>query len=216
MVRLVRRITSRPSTPTTRPSALGNSGPGWSSLKGEKMGETTKSGVSGFPSLMVSRKPCRAGPKGRSRIGRSMLGQAVFSRQSLSQGKPPRSGTQTLRSALADFDSLARANSEDRKSRANQAEASSALILVGSRRAGCGSPRLPRVHRDGPALLGEDPNDLEVLDKHASSLNNLSILLAEAGQSAEQMRRTDRFDRSAGAARRGHPGRRSAAGAVFE
>ena len=40
----------------------------------------------------------------------------------------------------------------------------------------------------GAALLAEHPNDLEILDKHASSLNNLSILFAEAGQSAERMR----------------------------
>ncbi len=43
-------------------------GPGVSSCIGHSTGETTSSGVSGWPSRTVSRKPCTAGPKARSRI----------------------------------------------------------------------------------------------------------------------------------------------------
>ncbi len=56
------------------PTALksGRLGPGVSSWMGHRMGETTSSGVAGWPSLRVSRNPCTAGPKARSRI-RSLL-----------------------------------------------------------------------------------------------------------------------------------------------
>ena len=56
------------------PSRLrsGAAGTGVSSWMGHRSGETTSSGVVGCPSRMVSRKPCTAGPKARSRI-RSVL-----------------------------------------------------------------------------------------------------------------------------------------------
>ncbi len=93
-------------------------------------------------------------------------------------------------SALADFEHLARANPQGRKYRANQAEALQLRAdflwdhgeLDAARRDYLASTTI------GAALLAEDPNDLDVLDKHGSSLNNLSILFAEAGQSAERMR----------------------------
>ncbi len=93
-------------------------------------------------------------------------------------------------SALADFEHLAQANPQDRKYRANQAEA---LQLRADFLWDHGE--LDAARRDylasttvAAALHAEDPNDLDVLDKLGSSLNNLSILFAEAGQSAERMR----------------------------
>ncbi len=86
--------------------------------------------------------------------------------------------------ALADFEHLSRANPRDRKYRANQVEA---LQLRADFLWDHGD--LGASHRDylasiaiGAELLREYPDDLEVMDKHASSLNNVSILFGEAGQ----------------------------------
>ena len=77
---------------------------------------------------------------------------------------------------------LARANPKDRQYRAHRAAGVPAPHdflwdhgdLDGSRRDYLASISI------GEALLREYPDDLEILDKHAASLNNLSILFAEA------------------------------------
>ncbi len=51
-------------------------GPGVSSWMAHQIGDTTRIGVSGRPSRMVSRKPCTAGVKARSRI-RSVLTRLI-------------------------------------------------------------------------------------------------------------------------------------------
>jgi tetratricopeptide (TPR) repeat protein len=92
--------------------------------------------------------------------------------------------------ALADYEQLARENPKDLKYRAHQAEALQLRAdflwnhgdLAGSRRDYLRSIAI------GAALLGEDPGDLEVMDKHAASLNNVSILFGEAGQWQERLR----------------------------
>jgi eukaryotic-like serine/threonine-protein kinase len=92
--------------------------------------------------------------------------------------------------ALSDFEHLARAHPNDRNYRAQQAETLQLRAdflwdhgdLAESRRDYLASVAI------GAALHLEYPADLEVMDKHASSLNNLSILYAEAGQREESMR----------------------------
>ncbi len=86
--------------------------------------------------------------------------------------------------ALADFAYLSQANPQDPKYPAHQAEALQLRAdflwdhgdLDASRRDYLASIAI------GAALLREYPEDLEVMDKHASSLNNLSILFGEAGE----------------------------------
>ena len=92
--------------------------------------------------------------------------------------------------ALSDYEHLAQASPKDRRYRANQAEALQLRAdflwdhgdLAGSRRDYLASIAI------GAALVVEDASDLEVLDKHASSLNNVSILFGEAGQWQERLR----------------------------
>ncbi len=92
--------------------------------------------------------------------------------------------------SLSDFEQLAQANPKVRRYRAHQAEALQLRAdflwdhgdLAGSRRDYLASIAI------GAALLLEDPGDLEVMDKHASSLNNVSILFGEAGQWQERLR----------------------------
>ncbi len=92
--------------------------------------------------------------------------------------------------ALADFDHLARADPTDRKYRANQAEALQLRAdflwdhgdLDGSRRDYLASVAI------GQALILEYPDDLEILDKHAASLNNLSLLFGDAGEPEKRLR----------------------------
>ena len=91
-----------------------------------------------------------------------------------------------------------------RRRRSSTAPTSSGTTATSTVLAAITSPR----SRSAAALLLEFPDDLDILDKHASSLNNLSILFGEAGQrrSGGDARRIDRFARAAG---RGHAGRRS-------
>ncbi len=92
--------------------------------------------------------------------------------------------------SLSDYEHLVQANPKDRRYRAHQAEALQLRAdflwdhgdLAGSRRDYLASIAI------GTALLVEDPSDLEVMDKHASSLNNVSILFGEAGQWQERLR----------------------------
>ena len=92
--------------------------------------------------------------------------------------------------AISDFDHLARAHPEDRRYRANQAEALQLRAdylwdhgdLGGSRHDYLASIEI------GAALIARYPGDLEVMDKHAASLNNVSILFGEAGESQERTR----------------------------
>ena len=92
--------------------------------------------------------------------------------------------------AISDFEHLALAHPNDRNYRANRAETLQLRAdflwdhgdLAGSRRDYLKSVAI------GKALHREYPDDLEVMDKHAASLNNLSILFAEASQSRERMR----------------------------
>jgi eukaryotic-like serine/threonine-protein kinase len=101
----------------------------------------------------------------------------------------PEDARKAFEQALSDFEHLARANPKDRNFRAHQAEALQLRAdflwdqgdLAGSRRDYLASIAI------GAALLVEYPDDLEVMDKHASSLNNLSILFGEAGQREERM-----------------------------
>jgi serine/threonine protein kinase/tetratricopeptide (TPR) repeat protein len=91
--------------------------------------------------------------------------------------------------AIADFEHLARAHPTDRQYRANQAESLQLRAdflwdhgdLDGSRRDYLASIAI------GAALIAEFPDDVDVMDKHASSLNNLSILFGEAGQWSKRM-----------------------------
>ena len=102
----------------------------------------------------------------------------------------PDDARKAFEQALSDFEHLARANPQDRRYRANQAEALQLRAdflwdhgdLDGSRRDYLASIAI------GAALALEDPDDLEVMDKHAASLNNLSILFGEAGQWEERTR----------------------------
>jgi eukaryotic-like serine/threonine-protein kinase len=85
---------------------------------------------------------------------------------------------------LSDYERLVRAYPGDRRYRADQAEALQHRAdflwdhgdLDGSRRDYIASIAI------GAALVVEYPDDLDILDKHAASLNNLSILFSEAGQ----------------------------------
>jgi eukaryotic-like serine/threonine-protein kinase len=86
--------------------------------------------------------------------------------------------------AVADFEYLSHANPQNRTYRAHQAEARQLRAdflwdhgdLGASRRDYLASIAI------GADLLRENPEDLDVMDKHASSLNNLSILFGEAGE----------------------------------
>jgi len=92
--------------------------------------------------------------------------------------------------ALADFEHLTQANPRNREYRAQQAEALQLRAdflwdhgdLDGSRRDYLASIAI------GAALILEYPEDLDILDKHAASLNNLSILFSEAGQREKRVR----------------------------
>jgi len=92
--------------------------------------------------------------------------------------------------ALADCNRLVRAFPADYHDRALQAETLQHRAdflwdhgdLAGSRRDYIASIAI------GSRLVLEHPDDLEILDKHASSLNNLSILYGEAGQRDELAR----------------------------
>jgi eukaryotic-like serine/threonine-protein kinase len=102
----------------------------------------------------------------------------------------PEDARKAFEQALADYEHLTRAYPKDREIRAKQAESLQLRAdflwdhgdLSGSRRDYLASVAI------GAALLLEYPGDLEVLDKHAASLNNLSILFGEAGQREERMR----------------------------
>ena len=102
----------------------------------------------------------------------------------------PDDARRAFEQSLSDFEHLAQAHPKDRKYRANQAETLQLRAdflwdhgdLDGSRRDYHASIAI------GAALLLEFPDDLEVLDKHAASLNNLSILLSEAGKPDERTR----------------------------
>ena len=130
----------------------------------------------------------------------------------------PDDARKAFEQALSDFEHLARANPKDREYRANQAETLQLRAdflwdhgdLDGSRRDYLASIAI------GAALILEYPDDLEVMDKHAASLNNLSILFGEAGQSGRTHAYAHRIDRSARAAGRGHAGRRPSPGEVLE
>jgi hypothetical protein len=50
------------------PPGAGSVGPGWSSTSGQKIGDTTSSGMSACPSRMTSSSPCSAGQNVRSVI----------------------------------------------------------------------------------------------------------------------------------------------------
>jgi serine/threonine-protein kinase len=102
----------------------------------------------------------------------------------------PEDARKAFEQALADYDHLVRAFPKDRDIRAKQAEALQLRAdflwdhgdLGGSRRDYLASVGI------GAALLREYPSDLEVMDKHAASLNNLALLFGEAGQREERMR----------------------------
>jgi len=114
----------------------------------------------------------------------------VFLANRYDKASRPDDAREAFEQALSDFGHLARANPKDRRYRANQAETLQLRAdflwdhgdLDGSRRDYLASIAI------GEALLLEYPDDLEVLDKHAASLNNLSILFAEAGQREKRSR----------------------------
>ena len=92
--------------------------------------------------------------------------------------------------AVGDFELLARGSPDNLDYRAKQAEALQLRAdflwdhgdLAGSRVDYLASIAI------GAALFRDHPEDLEVMDKHASSLNNVSILFGEAGESQERTR----------------------------
>jgi serine/threonine-protein kinase len=102
----------------------------------------------------------------------------------------PEEARTAFEQALSDFEHLARTNPMDFKYRAKKAETLQLRAdflwdhgdLAGSRRDYLASVGI------GAALLREHPEDLELIDKHAASLNNLSILFADAGQRQERVR----------------------------
>jgi eukaryotic-like serine/threonine-protein kinase len=102
----------------------------------------------------------------------------------------PDDARKSFEQAISEFEYLTRANPEDHKYRAHQAEALQLRAdflwdhgdLDASRRDYLASVAI------GAALIQEYPDDLEALDKHAASLNNLSILFGAAGKSAERTR----------------------------
>jgi serine/threonine-protein kinase len=102
----------------------------------------------------------------------------------------PEEARKAFEQTLSDYEQLARAYPKDRDIRAKQAEALQLRAdflwdhgdLGGSRRDYLASVAL------GGALLIEFPDDLEIMDKHAASLNNLSILFGEAGEKEDRMR----------------------------
>ena len=61
-------VARKRTRPSARASESGAAGPGVSSWMGQSSGVTTSSGVAGWPSRMVSRKPWTAGAKVRSRM----------------------------------------------------------------------------------------------------------------------------------------------------
>src|SRR5262249_43185673 len=102
----------------------------------------------------------------------------------------PEEARTAFEQALSDFEHLARANPMDFKYRAHKAEVLQLRAdflwdhgdLAGSRRDYLASVAI------GAALVREHPEDLEVMDKHAASLNNLAILFGDAGKQQERMR----------------------------
>ncbi len=102
----------------------------------------------------------------------------------------PDDARKSFEQAISEYEGLARANPLDHKYRAHLAEALQLRAdflwdhgdLDASRRDYLASVAI------GAALIHEFPDDLEALDKHAASLNNLSILFGSAGKSAERTR----------------------------
>ena len=114
----------------------------------------------------------------------------VFLANRYDKASRPDDAREAFEQGLSDFEHLARANPEDSRHRASQAEA---LQLCADFLWDHGD--LDGLCRDylasiaiGEALLREYPADLEIQDKHAASLNNLSILFAEAGQQEKRSR----------------------------
>ena len=113
--------------------------------------------------------------------------------------------------ALSDFERLARADRMNTKYRAGKAEVLQLRAdflwdhgdLAGSRRDYLESVAI------GAALVREHPEDLEVMDKHAASLNNLSILFGGDGQQQERCDTLRGVHRAPRAAGRDGAGRRS-------
>ncbi len=102
----------------------------------------------------------------------------------------PDAARATFDQALADFEHLARANHQDRRYRTGQAETLQLRAdyhwdhaeLDASRRDYLASVAI------GAELVREYPDDLEILDRHGASLNNLSILFREAGEQEANVR----------------------------
>jgi tetratricopeptide (TPR) repeat protein len=122
---------------------------------------------------------------------RLMLAQArCFLAYRYDRASRPEEARKAFEQALADYEHLTRAFPKDRNIRAKQAEALQLRAdflwdhgdLRGSRRDYLASVAI------GASLLIELPDDLEVMDKHAASLNNLSILFGEAGEKEDRMR----------------------------
>jgi serine/threonine-protein kinase len=122
---------------------------------------------------------------------RLMLAQTrCFLANRYERASRPEEARKAFEQTLADYEHLARAFPKDRNIRAKQAEVLQLRAdflwdhgdLRGSRRDYLASVAI------GASLLIESPNDLELMDKHAASLNNLSILFGEAGEKEDRMR----------------------------